>query len=58
MSENKASSKAQEAELLRLNDLTRNIVVDSVLSKQHEVSQPDYMSWSIGSLFLCVVWGI
>ena len=59
MSEKKAS-KAEEAQLFRLDELPQNVIVNSVLSTkiEHSVSQPDYMTWSIGSLFLCVVWGI
>jgi hypothetical protein len=59
MSEKKAS-KAEEAQLFRLVELQpQNVIIDSVLATkiEHSVSQPDHMTWSIGSLFLCVVWG-
>ena len=59
MSEKKAP-KAEEAQLFRLDELhPQNVILDSVLAtkREHSVSQPDYMTWSIGSLFLCVVWG-
>ena len=58
MSEKRGMNRGEDAELELVMTGPESLNNKKTQEIGGNVSQPDYMSWSICSLFLCVVWGI